>query len=199
MFAHSLRSAARSSSVRSAVLVVPDGEIERATTMDADLRDVVVVRAVVAGGASRQESVSAGLAAVPAGTQIVLCHDAARPFASPELFDRVAAALDGDVRGAIPIVASPDTVKRVRDGLVVETLPRDELVLVQTPQAFDIRVLREVHERALREGLRVNDDAGLLEAAGFPVAAVEGEAMNFKITSEADLRRAEWLVASGEL
>lgn len=199
MFAHSLRSAARASSVGSAVLVVPDGDVESATTMAADLREVVGVRAVVAGGATRQESVSAGLASVPAGTEIVLCHDAARPFASPGLFDRVTAALRGDVRGAIPVVASPDTLKRVRNGLVVETLPRDELALVQTPQAFDVRVLREAHERAILEGRRVTDDAELLEAAGFPVAAVAGEVMNFKITDEADLRRAEWMVASSEL
>jgi 2-C-methyl-D-erythritol 4-phosphate cytidylyltransferase / 2-C-methyl-D-erythritol 2,4-cyclodiphosphate synthase len=198
MFAHSLRSAARSSSIGSAVLVVPDGEVERATTMAAGLRDLVGVGAVVSGGATRQDSVSAGLGAVPAGTELVLCHDAARPFASPGLFNRVASAVRGDIRGAIPIVASPDTVKRVRDGLVVETLPRDELALVQTPQAFDVRILREVHERAILEGRRATDDAGLLEAAGFPVAAVAGEAMNFKITNEADLRRAEWLVASGD-
>jgi 2-C-methyl-D-erythritol 4-phosphate cytidylyltransferase len=199
MFAHSLRSAALAGSIDDAVLVAPEGQLEIAMRMSTDLRDTVRVSAVVAGGDSRQESTRRGLVAVPADASVVLCHDAARPFASPALYDRVVAAVGGDVRGAIPGIRSPDTVKDVRDGMVAATFPRDELVLAQTPQAFDAKALRTGHERAAEEGLDVTDDAMLLEDAGLAVAVVQGEEMNFKITTEADMRRAEWLVASGEL
>jgi len=199
MFGHSLRNAALSGSIGDAVLVAPEAQLETAMRMSADMRDIVRVSAVVAGGDSRQESTRRGLAAVLADTSVVVCHDAARPFASPALYERVVAAVDRDVRGAIPGIRSPDTVKDVRDGTVVRTFPRDELVLVQTPQAFDAKTLRTAHEDAVGEGRDVTDDAMLLEAAGLPVAVVAGEEMNFKITTEADMRRAEWLVASGEL
>lgn len=199
MFGHSLRSAALSGAIDDAVLVAPEAELEIALRMSNDLSDTVRVSAVVAGGDSRQESTRRGLAAVLADAAVVVCHDAARPFASPALYDRVVAAVDGDARGAVPGIRSRDTVKDVRAGTVARTFPRDGLVLAQTPQAFDATILRTVHQRAVEEGLDVTDDAMLLEAAGLAVAVVEGEEMNFKITSEADMRRAEWLVASGEL
>jgi 2-C-methyl-D-erythritol 4-phosphate cytidylyltransferase/2-C-methyl-D-erythritol 2,4-cyclodiphosphate synthase len=199
MFGHSLRSAALSGSIEDAVLVAPEAQLEIAMRMSTDLSDTVRVTAVVAGGESRRESTRRGLSAVLADAAVVVCHDAARPFASPALYDRVVAAVAGDVRGAIPGIRSPDTVKDVRDGTVAHTIPRDGLVLSQTPQAFDAAALRTAHERAASEGWDVTDDAMLLERAGLAVAVVEGEEMNFKITSEADMRRAEWLVASGEL
>jgi 2-C-methyl-D-erythritol 4-phosphate cytidylyltransferase len=151
------------------------------------------IDAVVSGGATRQASVRAGLAAVGEASTVV-CHDAARPFASPALFGHVVEALR-DADGAVPVVRSPDTVKIVADGLVERTLPRDRLRLVQTPQAFRGDVLREVHERAARDGLEATDDAMLLEAAGFRVAAVEGEPGNFKVTTAEDLGRAEDVMA----
>jgi 2-C-methyl-D-erythritol 4-phosphate cytidylyltransferase len=167
--------------------------------MSTDIGDTVRVTAVVAGGESRRESTRRGLSAVLADASVVVCHDAARPFASPALYDRVVAAVAGDVRGAVPGIRSPDTVKDVRDGAVTHTFPRDRVVLSQTPQAFDAGALRSAQERAFDTGPDVTDDAMLLEMAGLAVAVVEGEEMNFKITTEADMRRAEWLVASGEL
>jgi 2-C-methyl-D-erythritol 4-phosphate cytidylyltransferase len=166
--------------------------------MVSDLPDIVPVSAVVAGGATRQESVRRGLAAVPDDVALVVCQDAARPFASPALYDAVVQAVSGECRGAVPGIASRDTVKRVESGRVAETLSRDDLVLVQTPQAFDADALREAHDRAAADGW-ATDDAMLLEGAGFAVAVVPGEEMNFKITTEADFRRAEALVASSEL
>jgi 2-C-methyl-D-erythritol 4-phosphate cytidylyltransferase / 2-C-methyl-D-erythritol 2,4-cyclodiphosphate synthase len=198
MFGHSLRAAALSGSIDDAVLVAPESQLEVAMRMSSDLADGVRVTAVVAGGDSRRESTLRGLSAA-LDASVVVCHDAARPFASPALYDRVVAAVAGDVRGAIPGIRSPDTVKDVRDGRVAQTFPRDGLVLAQTPQAFDADALRSVHERASEEGLDVTDDAMLLERAGLAVAVVQGEEMNFKITTEADMRRAEWLVASSEL
>src|SRR5207237_1792345 len=103
------------------------------------------------------------------------------------------------VQGVVPVVPSPDTVKRVREGLVIETVSRDELGLVQTPQAFTAEALVDAHRRAQLTGLEATDDAMLLEAAGFRVAAVEGDPSNFKVTTPEDLRRAEFLLADGQV
>ena len=121
---------------------------------------------------------------------VVMCHDAARPFATPALFDRVLGALDG-VQGVVPVVPVPDTVKRVEGGVVLRTEPREGLVLAQTPQAFLALALRQAHDRAERDGIEVTDDAAALERAGFRVRAVPGEPGNFKITTPEDLARAE--------
>jgi len=198
MFVHSLRAAAQASSVGSIVLVVPADDVEFAKTVAGELAGDAPVEAVVAGGATRQESARLGLAAAPP-SPLVLCHDAARPFAPPSLYDRVAKAVGDPFAGAVPVVASPDTVKRVRDGRIVETLPRAELGLAQTPQAFAAAALRAAHDWAARERWSATDDAMLLERAGLDVAVVEGEILNFKITTEADLGRAEMLVASGDV
>jgi 2-C-methyl-D-erythritol 4-phosphate cytidylyltransferase/2-C-methyl-D-erythritol 2,4-cyclodiphosphate synthase len=146
------------------------------------------------------------LAALPPEVDAVLCHDAARPFASASLFDRVMQRLAvgaGDVArradGVVPVVPILDTVKRVRDDVVVETLPREELGLVQTPQAFRREALEDAHAQAVRSGLVATDDAMLLEAAGYRVAAVDGEVVNFKITTAEDLRRAEFVLAGEEI
>jgi len=144
---------------------------------------------VVTGGNTRQQSVRAALQAVPEATTAVAVHDAARCLASPTLFTSVLSALS-NADGAIPVVPVPDTVKRVASGSVVETVPREELALAQTPQAFRFDVLRELHDRAAAEGISVTDDAGLLEWGGRVVATVQGEAENFKITTPSDLGRA---------
>ena len=98
--------------------------------------------AVVAGGAARSDSVRAGLAAVPAEAAVIVVHDGARPLATPALFEAVVAAVDGGADGAVPGLAVADTLKRVADGKVVSTVARDDLVAVQTPQAFRADVLR---------------------------------------------------------
>lgn len=139
---------------------------------------------VVAGGASRSESVRAGLAAVPATATVVCVHDAARPFATPDLYERVVAAIEAGADGAIPGVAVTDTIKVVdADGVVCDTPPREALRAVQTPQAFEADVLRRAHA-AGGEG---TDDAALVEAVGGRVVVVEGEADNRKITHPDDL------------
>ena len=190
MLAYSLDAVARAG--LAAVLVAPPDRLAEAR---AAVPAGVTVFDVVAGGDTRQRSVRLGLTAVAEGTDVVVCHDAARPFATPDLFRRVVEALRAGARdgvaGVVPGVAIADTVKQARDGRVLETLPRDELVLAQTPQAFDPGALREAHERAERSGLAGTDDAALLEAVGFVVALVPGEPSNFKVTTWEDLRRAE--------
>jgi 2-C-methyl-D-erythritol 4-phosphate cytidylyltransferase len=150
--------------------------------------------AVVTGGATRQASVRAALAAVPQDAPAVLCHDAARALATPALFAAVLEALEG-WDGVVPVVPVADTVKRVRGERVVGTEPREELALAQTPQAFVAEALRDAHARAEAAGVEATDDAALLEWAGYRVRAVPGEATNLKITTRADLGWAELLLA----
>ncbi len=158
------------------VLVVP--EEYDGTGEGADL--------VVTGGSSRAASVRCGLARCE-DADIVIVHDAARPFASPALFEAVVAAIAGGADAAVPGLALTDTVKRVtRKGdvmVVAETLAREELVAVQTPQAFRRDVLERAHER----GDDATDDAGLVEATGSVVVVVPGESANVKITRPDDL------------
>ena len=188
LVAWAVEAAAGCPGVGSVVVIVPAGSEERARAAAVSAKPVVVV----AGGASRHASVGAALAAIPKDVPIVVCHDAARPFASSQLFIAVVEALEaGDADGAIPVVPMPDTVKRVRDGFVVGTEePRAELALAQTPQAFRADALRDAHERAAREGLEFTDDAAALEWAGYRVRAVAGEPGNFKVTTVEDLARA---------
>lgn len=168
--------------------------IDHARTSAEEICDgvVVVVPAVdadresaVAGGATRSESVRAGLAAVPDEATIICVHDAARPFATPELFRRVIAAVVAGADGAIPGVAVTDTIKIVADGAVVSTPERVSLVAVQTPQAFRADILRRAHDG----GDASTDDAALVERIGGRVVVVDGEPRNRKITHPDDL---EW-------
>jgi 2-C-methyl-D-erythritol 4-phosphate cytidylyltransferase len=193
----SLEAIAVSGAVDGVVVMVPPGQVGTALSVLGALRQRRCVVDVVEGGRSRQETVRLGLSALSPEVGTVVCHDAARPFASAALFARVLTALSEypEADGAVPVVPTPDTVKRVRDGWLVETIPRDELGLAQTPQVFAAGALREAHERAATDPGAATDDAMLMEAAGFRVIAVEGEAANFKVTTPEDLRRAESFLA----
>jgi 2-C-methyl-D-erythritol 4-phosphate cytidylyltransferase len=142
---------------------------------------------VLAGGPTRAGSVRRGLAAVPENADVVVVHDAARPLASRELFLAVVEAVLSGADGAIPGIAVADTIKRVQNGHVVETLDRGELVAVQTPQAFRAAALRRAHG----EATEATDDAALLEALGLSVSVIAGEYHNLKLTSPEDLTIAE--------
>jgi 2-C-methyl-D-erythritol 4-phosphate cytidylyltransferase len=138
----------------------------------------------VAGGATRSDSVRAGLAEVPDEASIICVHDAARPFASKALFQSVIAAVHGGADGAIPGLAVTDTIKRMdANHVVVDTPSRDSLVAVQTPQAFRASVLRAAHAG----GRQATDDAALVEDSGGRVVVVPGEITNRKITHLDDL------------
>jgi 2-C-methyl-D-erythritol 4-phosphate cytidylyltransferase/2-C-methyl-D-erythritol 2,4-cyclodiphosphate synthase len=144
---------------------------------------------VAAGGSTRHDSVRLGLKAMPAGPDVILVHDAARPFTSTELIGRVIAAAE-DCGAAVPALPAGETVKRVdREGrLVRETIAREEVWLAQTPQGFR----RSVLEAAIAGpgGAAATDDAMLVERAGLPVRVVPGEAANVKITTPDDLAAA---------
>jgi 2-C-methyl-D-erythritol 4-phosphate cytidylyltransferase len=139
---------------------------------------------VVRGGSSRTESVRNGLDALPDDAQFVLIHDAARPLVDHTVVRSLMDLLATGAMAAIPAVAVTDTVKRVKDGWVVETINRDELAAVQTPQAFVVSALRAAHAA----GLEATDDAALMEQAGHRIAVVAGATQMRKVTTLEDLR-----------
>jgi 2-C-methyl-D-erythritol 4-phosphate cytidylyltransferase len=163
------------------VVVAPGGDLERTRALELDVT-------IVEGGPTRQESVANGLGAIE--SEIVLIHDAARPFATAELTAEVLRAVDG-VEGAVPAVPVDETIKRVEDDAVIETLDRATLWRVQTPQAFRTTALVEAHRRARSEGFLGTDDAQLIEHFGGSVAVVRGARTNIKITYPEDFPIAE--------
>ncbi len=173
---HCLDTAGAVGRIRQIVVVVPDAQVQQ---VSAGLAGQPVE--VVAGGATRDASVRAGLTQVV--DDEVLVHDAARPFVPAEVYERVIDAL-AQGQAVIPAIAVADTIKRVRDGVVVETPPREHLVAVQTPQGFRTSTLRAAHRSGDAD---VTDDAMRLERAGIEVRVVDGDARGFKITTPFDL------------
>ena len=161
------------------VVVVPAGDVEAESAR-------LAASAVVAGGTSRAGSVRNGLEAVPDDAAIICVHDAARPLAGADVYERVVQEVRSGSAGAVPVMPVTDTIRRV-DGGVVD---RSTLQAVQTPQAFQAELLRAAHADAAD----ATDDASLVEAAGYSVVAVEGHPRNIKITHPDDLAAAEaWL------
>jgi len=148
---------------------------------------------VVAGGATRQESVWAGLRELSAGMDCVLIHDAARPFVGPRLIEACAAAARayGAAVAAVPVT---DTLKLAVGKLVRGQVDRGDLWAAQTPQGFRVEVITQAYEQAQRQGTVATDDAALVEASGHPVRLVMGSPRNIKITYPEDLELAETLV-----
>ena len=186
---------ARCARVKGLIFVFPEVCLEEEwARVDALMRasDLGLPWEVVAGGALRQDSVRNGLAALPAACGEVLVHDAARPFTSPTLINRV---LDGlhsaasrPADACIPGIPAVDTMKVIdEENRVAATPDRKTLVAVQTPQAFPVAVLRKAHEQAVREGWLVTDDAAMVEQCGGSVLVVAGESGNRKITNPEDL------------
>lgn len=180
--------AAASSSVGGLVVAFPPGREGHAR---ACVEDLEVSARFVEGGDSRQASVRAALAQVSEEVEVVAVHDAARPFATPELFTRVIQAVADGADGAVPVLTMTDTVLRVRGDLVEGTESREELALGQTPQAFRTSFLREAHAKAEAAGASFSDDASMLRWAGFDVRAIAGDPANVKITTLADLAHAD--------
>src|ERR1700733_6185448 len=149
---------------------------------------------VVHGGDTRQQSVANALAQVDPSTEIVLVHDAVRPFVTPEQIDRVIA--EAKAGGAAAILATPaiDTVKKVKRAtlpedmaLITATIPRERIVLAQTPQAFSYALLRDAFRTAQADGVLASDESALVERFGHDVFVVLGSERNFKITRPADM------------
>jgi 2-C-methyl-D-erythritol 4-phosphate cytidylyltransferase/2-C-methyl-D-erythritol 2,4-cyclodiphosphate synthase len=168
------------------IVVAPAGWEDRAR---AETRETGKLRAVVRGGATRQDSVRAGLKRTSPRDRVVLVHDAARPFVEPGVVARVLRGVAAH-GAAIPIAPLADTIKRVHRGRIGETVDRDRLGAAQTPQGFTRAALLEAYARAAREGTALTDEAMALEGLARVVAAVAGSPGNFKITTAYDLLRA---------
>jgi len=193
MLAEPLRRLDESGWIDQIVLVAPP-EWEEPAILLAEEIGASKVSACVPGGATRTESVRAGVAEVPEDAAVIVVHDAARPLVSEDVILRVIAALGEGFDGAVPGLPLADTVKRVRDGVVVETVPRDELVTVQTPQAFVAPALRAALNALSGESTQSPTDcASLVEANGGRIKVVEGDEKLLKVTTRADLERvASW-------
>ena len=195
---HTLRLFTESRLFEDILLVVPGADADYCReTLLAALGAPPAVRLVI-GGAERQESVYNGLAACRGGDDaVVLIHDGVRPFVSIALLRQ---CLDSAQRNGACVLAvrASDTLKQAGpDGAIVQTLPRDDVWLAQTPQGFRLALIREAHQRAREAGYAGTDDAQLVERLGHPVAIVPGSRLNIKITTPDDLHLAEALWRHG--
>ncbi|MGI5524310.1 2-C-methyl-D-erythritol 4-phosphate cytidylyltransferase [Micromonospora sp. CA-259024] len=192
LLVHAVRRLAAAPSVHTIVVAAPVAEVTAVRELLAPVAPVIVVP----GGAERQASVAAALAAVPAGPTIVLVHDAARALTPPELVESVAAAVRDGCDAVIPVLPVVDTIKEVGAGeVVLGTVDRSALRAVQTPQGFRRTVLTAAHAAA---GDSLTDDAGLVEKQGVRVSCVPGSEYALKITRPFDLALAEHLLAAAD-
>ena len=191
MLRYSLRAIAALEQIGEAVVTVPAG-MERRARAEVERAGLEIPVKLVAGGAQRQDSVRIALGLTSAESEVVVVHDAARPFATSALF---AACIDAAQRadGAIAAIAVADTLKRVESRTITATVSREGLWQAQTPQAFKRAALVEAHDRAIRERWAATDDAELIERCGGRIEVVESSATNLKITTPADLEIAEAL------
>jgi 2-C-methyl-D-erythritol 4-phosphate cytidylyltransferase len=194
MLHYSLATLATLTSIAEVVIAIPVG-MERKTRDEVARAGLEVPVKITPGGLERQDSVSIALALTSAESEVIIIHDAARPFADAALFRRCleAAFARGAAIAAIPV---SDTLKRVADGVIHATLKRAGLYQAQTPQAFQRRLLVAAHERATRERIIATDDADLVEQIGGTVEIIEASALNLKITTKSDLLIAESLASS---
>ena len=183
--------------VNALVLVVPPGAEEWCQQHILAPYPLPPIIQIIPGGAERQESVFRGLQRTTAETQLVVIHDAVRPFVSPDLLRRTIEAAQ-TFRAAVAAVPAVETVKVVERELIRETPPRDRLWIAQTPQAFEGELIREAYRRAAADGFRGTDDAMLVERLGVQVKVVLSYPENMKITTAEDLQRAEQLLSRWE-
>ncbi|BAY18820.1 4-diphosphocytidyl-2C-methyl-D-erythritol synthase [Anabaenopsis circularis NIES-21] len=152
----------------------------------------------IIGGATRQESVYNGLQALPPEAEQVLIHDGARCLATPNLLNACAAAIR-HCSGLIAAIPVKDTIKVVDDSGIIQSTPdRKYLWAAQTPQGFNVQLLKQCHAEGIRQGWEVTDDAALFEKCGIEVRIVEGEETNLKVTTPQDLAIAEFILSHRE-
>lgn len=186
LLVYPLRLFQRVQEVSSVALVVPKGFVAKAQGIVSRHR-LSKVSSVTVGGRERQDSVLLGLRAIPPDTNLVLIHDAVRPCPSLRLIRgslRLARESEEGILTAIPV---SDTLKRVKEGMVMETLDRQDLWRAQTPQVFPYPLILTAYERAVQEGFRATDDSAVYQWAGGKVRIFHGEETNLKVTTRQDL------------
>jgi 2-C-methyl-D-erythritol 4-phosphate cytidylyltransferase len=192
ILAHTLRVFQDAPFIETIYLVTPEQEIPFCQSEVVERYGFSKVRAIIPGGAERQHSVLNGLNAMEGVEQddLVLIHDGVRPFVAIDAIERAAAAAH-EFGGAVVAVPVKDTVKVARDGIIIETPPREQLWLAQTPQAFRFGLIREAHASAAAAGFLGTDDASLMERQGLQLRIVMGDYRNIKITTPEDMALAE--------
>jgi 2-C-methyl-D-erythritol 4-phosphate cytidylyltransferase len=195
---HTLLKFERCDLVGDVVIVAPEDWLLYVVQDIVDRFRVTKVRKVIPGGKERQDSVYTGLRAVEGDPSVIVIHDGVRPFVRVEQLTRVIEAAR-DTGAAILATRPKDTIKRGDTQRVHETYVRDALWAAQTPQAFHRDLITQAHETAAKEDYYATDDAALVERLGHPVTVVEGDETNIKITTEADLRLAEFFMREGRV
>jgi len=193
IFVHTLRKFVASDDIDQILVGLRVEDMERASTEVEREHYEKPVR-LVAGGVSRQETVARCLDEVPADAEVVVVHDAVRPFIELEMIHRVVAAARKE-GAAILGIPSVDTVKQVERQIILGTIPRQRIVLAQTPQAFRYELLRAAVDRAMAEGFSGTDESSLVEREGQKVVILMGSDRNIKITKPSDLPLARLFIA----
>ena len=196
LLVHALRTFENSPIISDIILVVPEDDCQYCREDIIPSHGLKKISQVVAGGKRRQDSVLNGVQAAHPETEIVVIHDAVRPFVTMDMITQV---VESTRAHGAAIVALPmrDTVKRVNaDGFIQETLSRDELWLAQTPQAFRRTLLLQAHQHEDAGGIDATDDAFLVERLGRPVAIVQGSSDNIKVTRPEDLHMGEAILTA---
>jgi 2-C-methyl-D-erythritol 4-phosphate cytidylyltransferase len=194
VLSYSLGAVGQVNSIGEVVITVPEG-FESSARAEAAAAGLGVPVKITPGGVERQDSVRIALGLTSSESELVIVHDAARPLATPAIFQAcmAAAARAGGAIAAIPVA---DTLKRVEGGAIAATVARAGLWQAQTPQAFRRAVLVAAHRRAVSEGIIATDDADLVERTGVRVEVVEGSTANIKITTLSDLAIVEAIIAA---
>jgi len=189
---HTLRKFSRCPSVNTAIVPMRKADIAAFEPV-IEREGLLGFTRLVPGGIHRQDSVYCGFQEVDPGTEVVVVHDAVRPFVEPQSIDAVITEASSS-GAAILAIPCTDTIKQIDKTHIVTTLPRDKIVLVQTPQAFRYSVLREGFEKAQAENFYATDESCLVERLGYPVTVLRGSETNIKITKPGDLPLAELLM-----
>ena len=194
MLSYSLRVIASIATIKELVIAVPDG-FESAARAEVTAAAIRIPVKITRGGAERQDSVRIALGLTSSESDLVVVHDAARPMATAKMFE---ACLEAASRagGAIAAIPLADTLKRVVDSAITETIARAELWQAQTPQAFRRDILVAAHRRAVDQRFLATDDADLVERNGIRVEVIEGSTANIKITTPSDLAIVEAIIAA---
>ncbi len=196
LLAHTLRAFEAADSVSAVIVVAPAAELPSCQCDIVERHGFKKVRKLVPGGEERQDSVRHGVESVDDQYDVIVVHDAVRPFLTPAMIDEVVEKARAH-RAAIVAMPMRDTVKRIgASGLIEETVDRRPLWLAQTPQAFERVLLQEAHRKAHLDRYRATDDAQLVERLGVPVAIVEGSSENIKVTRPEDLAMGEAILAA---
>ena len=187
LIVHTLRALNKCPDIRVIVVVARPEDIEPLSCLCSQ-HGIKKIESIVVGGETRTLSVMNGLLSLPQKVELAAVHDAARPFVSSEIITNTIrkAALTG---AAAPAVFPKDTVKLVENGRVDKTLERENAMLIQTPQVFNVGLLKGALTLAIREGWAITDDCGAVERMGMPITITEGAYDNFKVTTPGDLRR----------